>query len=122
MKHKINKFSLYLFGLFSLIVPNGTFAAGAGPFTTMFGGSCSTYGCWISKVWDWATAIIIPLAVIVIVAAGIIYMTSGGNPDRIGLAKKMILGALSGVALLLLARIFLVNFLFGTENKIWWNV
>lgn len=97
-------------------------SAGAGPFTSMFGKKCSTYECWIELVWNWATAIIVPLAVIVIVAAGIIYMTSGGNPDRIGLAKKMIFGALSGVALLLLARVFLVNFLFGTENKIWWNV
>ena len=99
-------------------------------FKSMFGdylsGACKnksgqvgSYECWIQGVWNWSMLIIIPLATIVLIAAGIIYMTSGGNPDRVSLAKKMIFGALSGLALLVLGKVFLVNILGITSS---WNV
>jgi hypothetical protein len=55
------------------------------------------------------------LAPVVIVLAGVIYMTSAGNPSRITLAKKLIYGALSGVAVIVLGRFFLTNIL-----GVWW--
>lgn len=39
--------------------------------------------------------------------AGVIYMTSSGNPDRIKTSKKLIMGALTGVAVIVLGRFFL---------------
>lgn len=89
-----------------------------GAFETMFGGTCSDYNCWIRLVWNWATAILIPLSILVLTAAGVVYMTSGGNPDRVGLAKKMIVGAVSGVGLIVLSRVILT--VLGVGGS--WNV
>jgi preprotein translocase subunit Sec61beta len=38
-------------------------------------------------------------------AAGIIYMVSGGDPTRVKLAKKIVVGVASGVGLIILARV-----------------
>jgi len=97
---------------------NITTGAKPGAFETMFGGTCSDYNCWIRKVWTWATAILIPLSILVLTAAGVVYMTSGGNPDRVGLAKKMIVGAVSGVGLIVLSRVLLT--VLGVGGA--WNV
>jgi|GEM_PF-1844461 len=43
------------------------------------------------------------LAVIVIVYAGIVYASSQGQPDKLGLAKELIVGALIGLFILLSA-------------------
>lgn len=97
-------------------------------FESMFGGSCpdttkpdeNGYQCWIRKVWNWAITIAISLSVLVLTAAGYLYMTSAGNPDRIGLAKKLMIGVFSGIGLLVLSRVLLVNVIgLGAET---WNV
>lgn len=87
-------------------------------FDTMFGGTCPDYGCWITKVWAWATMIMLPLSIIMLIAAGALYATSSGNPDRISLAKKIIIGVLSGLVLIVLARVLLINFV-GLESTQW---
>lgn len=78
-------------------------------FKSMFcsGGTCANYDAWINGLWNWGLMIIIPLSVLMVAAAGVIYTTSAGNPDRIGIAKKMLFGVLSGVGLLILSKILL---------------
>ena len=87
-------------------------------FDSMFGGTCSDYKCWIQKVWAWAVAVMVPLSIIVLIIAGALYATSAGSPDKISLSKKLIIGVLSGLALIVIARILLVNFI-GLDSSVW---
>ena len=104
------KLSLALIPIGTIIasIPNYSFAAAC--FTSVFNKTTCSYNEWIQQVWGWAMGVAFALSVFMLVAAGILWSTSGGNPDKIGVARKMILGVLSGVALLVLARVFL-NFL-----------
>lgn len=87
---------------------------GSGEFSSIFDFKkdsvpCKTYQCWIKKVWSWSTVVMIPLSVIMLIWAGVLFATSGGNPDRISLAKKIILGVVSGIALIVLTRVLLLD-------------
>lgn len=90
-----------------------------GSFDTVFGVNCLTYLCWIQEVWNWTLMIIVPLSVLIISAAGVIYMTAGGDEKRVGTAKKMIWGVLSGVGLIILARVLLINVVGIGSNQLW---
>ncbi len=94
-----------------------------GEFKSVISGRCvSSYEQWIAEVWGWAMMIIVPLSVLILSAAGVLYMTSEGDSNRIGLAKKLIIGVVSGVGLLVLARLLLVIILgedFGGGSGIW---
>lgn len=94
-------------------------APSSNPFGGVFGASCTDYNCWINAAWNWVATVSIPAAAVVIIIAGLLYSTSGGNPDSTGKAKKMIFAALSGIAVLLLAKILLVTFL-GLDSA--WNI
>ena len=77
----------------------------------LLGGTCSAataLTCWLKQVFEFSQTAILLLATAVIVFAGITYMTSAGNPKQIELSKKLILGALSGVAVIVLGKFFLV--------------
>ena len=76
--------------------------------TTMFGGSCSSYDCWIDKVWGWGLTIAVPLATLMVAAGGVIWATAGDTTERVELGKKMITSALSGLAVLILAKLLFV--------------
>ncbi len=65
-------------------------------------------GCWVSAVFSWSQNAVLVLAVAVIMVAGAIYMTSAGNTERIKLSKKLIVGALTGVGVLILGKFFIV--------------
>ncbi len=60
-----------------------------------------------SEFYKYYTNLIVPvgivLAVVVIVYAGIVYASSQGQPDKLGLAKELIVGALIGLLILLSA-------------------
>lgn len=85
---------------------------------TVFGkAKCDSYKCWIGLTWNWAMLILVPLSVLILSAAGVIYVLSEGDSDRIGLAKKMILGVVSGLGLLVLSRVLLA--IIGVEDKAW---
>jgi hypothetical protein len=75
--------------------------------TVFEGKQCDSYECWMGEVWKWSMIIMIPLSVLVLSAAGVLYMVSEGDSNRIGLAKKLILGVFSGIGLLVLARLLL---------------
>ncbi|MDD3480926.1 MAG: hypothetical protein PHW75_01720 [Patescibacteria group bacterium] len=101
----------------------GDGCTGEGEFRSVISGDCiSTYEEWIVEVWGWAMGILVGLSVLILAAAGVIYMTSEGDSNRIGIAKKMIIGVVSGVGLLVLARLLLF-IIFGQEGvDLWWNV
>lgn len=67
----------------------------------------SYIGQYISAFYDYAIAIVGIVAVIVLMIGGIIWLTSGGNPSKIGQAKDLIFGSITGVALLLISWIML---------------
>ena len=62
---------------------------------------------WSNKIFSWAQIVIIPVATAIFILAGITYMTSGGNPNRITFAKKLITGAVSAILVLYLGKYFL---------------
>jgi len=74
--------------------------------------SNSTLKSWTNIVFNWSLGIIGTIAVVLVSIAGIMYMTSAGNPDQIAKAKKLMLQALTGVAVIVLAKFFLT--LLGT--------
>ncbi|MDD5693669.1 MAG: hypothetical protein PHU86_04335 [Patescibacteria group bacterium] len=65
--------------------------------------------CFVARVWAFSQTAILVLAVAGFVIAGIIYMTSAGNPKQIEMTKKIIIGALSAIAVMILGRFFLTN-------------
>lgn len=62
---------------------------------------------YVNRIIGWSYIVIPGLAVIMIIYAGYIYMTSQGNPERVNLAKEIIIGVITGIALLFLIRIIL---------------
>jgi hypothetical protein len=66
-----------------------------------------TIGTYITSIYNYLLAIVGLLSTIVLMAAGIIWMTAAGNTERISLAKNFIIGALTGLLLLLLSYILL---------------
>lgn len=86
--------------------PGGTTAG-----FTLFGKKCnntaSPIECWINEVYNWSKWAMYTIAVLAVIFGGILYMTSAGNPQQVGRAKNVILGALTGVAVIILAKFFL---------------
>ena len=78
---------------------------------TLFGKKCnntaSPIECWINEVYNWSKWAMYTIAVLAVIFGGILYMTSAGNPQQVGRAKNVILGALTGVAIIILAKFFL---------------
>lgn len=66
-------------------------------------------GVYITKLYEWGIPLCVSLAVLVLIYAGYLYATSGGNPDSLKQAKDLIIGALVGLALVILAGIILRN-------------
>jgi len=83
----------------SVSIPGSNFQAGA--TTTFSERSIGYIGQYISGFYNYAMAIVGILAVIVLMIAGVIWLTSGGNPNKVGQAKDLISGALVGLGLLL---------------------
>lgn len=66
-------------------------------------------GEYITLLYRWGIPLCISLAVLVLIYAGYLYATSGGNPDSLKQAKDLIIGALVGLALVILAGVILRN-------------
>lgn len=62
---------------------------------------------YIKAFYNWGLSIVGVLAVLMLMAAGVIWLTSGGDSGKIGNAKKMIAGSLLGTFLLVGAYFFL---------------
>jgi len=66
-----------------------------------------TVGTFITKLYPWAISFGAALAGLMMIYAGYIYVTSQGNPDSTKTAKDLIVGALVGLALIILAGMIL---------------
>lgn len=70
-----------------------------------------SFGCtlqdYIQNLYKWSIGAGAALAVIVLMYAGYLMITSSGDPQKSGLAKEIIVGALTGLALLAGARLIL---------------
>lgn len=69
-------------------------------------GNISNY---ITILYKWVVPFAAGLAVLMIIYSGYLYITSQGNPDNIKQAKDYIIGALVGLALIILAGVILKN-------------
>lgn len=69
----------------------------------------ASYGDWLCAAWDYASIIILPISTIMLMAAGFLWTVSGGDPGRIGKAKEIIWGVVSGLGFLLLSYFLIVK-------------
>jgi len=93
--------------LASLIYPATVFAVETGVAIPGFGNSFASYNSYISAVFQYSMKLGIVLTTLMIIYAGYKYMTSQGNPTAINEAKDIIIGSLSGFALLLVIYLVL---------------
>lgn len=71
--------------------------------------SATTVGSYITAIYKWVLMIGVPLGTLMLIYAGILYMTSQGNQDSIKTAKDIIISTLVGFALIILSGIILQN-------------
>ncbi len=62
-----------------------------------FGSNLTDY---VQNLYNWSIGVGLSLAIIMIMYAGYIMITSTGDPQKVGSAKEMIVGALTGILLL----------------------
>ena len=68
-------------------------------------GEGATFEKVIGRITTWANAIAIPLTTIMILVAGLLYMTGGGNPERIKKAHQALIWAIVGLVVLLFSTV-----------------
>lgn len=96
-------FSVGLFGLMLfLFLPAGVDAASIETGYSIELGTTSPEDIAINII-NWVLGILAIIAVIIIIVAGVLWMTSGGNEERIQKAKKILIAALIGLLIILAA-------------------
>lgn len=96
-----------LLSIFLLSLPVKVFAVETGVAIPGFSTSFASFNSYISAVFQYAMKVGIVLTTLMIIYAGYKYMTSQGNPTALNEAKDIIVGSLSGFALLLLIYLIL---------------
>ncbi|MEZ4210580.1 MAG: hypothetical protein R3B38_02610 [Patescibacteria group bacterium] len=99
---RVYQYLVWVFGFVIILNAGGGIAASFAADKDL--GAFSVLVC---NLFSLMAGIIISLAVITIIAAGIVYATSQGASGGINSAKTMIVSALSGIALYALAGYFL---------------
>jgi TRAP-type C4-dicarboxylate transport system permease small subunit len=107
MKNTFYKFSKYLIVTFTLLWPRSTLAQAVNVTTDL--GSTTNFSEFLTQFFAWALPITSATAVLVLIYAGYLYMTSQGNQENITTAKELITGVVLGILLLFTARILLRN-------------
>lgn len=77
--------------------------------TDLPGGPVSNIGDYVSRLLTWVVPILGGVAVLMIIYAGYLYMTSQGNQEQIGEAKNIMIGVITGILLLFLIEILMKN-------------
>jgi len=117
IKSKLSKIAPILIAITTLQPVTAFAALGTGIDVPGQGISKATsYAQYIGNIYNFAIKLGGILAVLMIIYAGIRYMTSQGNPSAINEAKDILIGSLSGFALLLL--IYLILNLLGLPTVI----
>lgn len=58
----------------------------------------------IEKIGNWVFSFLVAIAAIFLIVAGFFWVTAGGNPENVNKARTMLINALIGVVIALLAR------------------
>lgn len=58
----------------------------------------------IEKIGNWAFTILLVVAVVFLIIAGFWFVTAQGDPEKINKARQMLINALIGIAIALLAK------------------
>jgi len=104
MYGKILKYFYYtLIGLFLLILGSLYLSKNQLIFADEF--KSESLDAFVNDFYPWAITISAGLAVIMLIYSGYLYVTSAGNMEQINKAKEYIIGALSGLAFLILAAL-----------------
>lgn len=107
---KVTLFLVFLMLLFNIIAPSLAFAEYTIPETPTSFGTATSLEKYIALIYDWSLGILTSLAIIVIIFAGYLFMTSTGNPDALARARNLLIAAISSVVLLVLAG-YLISYL-----------
>ncbi len=109
--------NIKIFSLFFIVVVFGlTVNAQIIEFANPLGSGGKDIPTLIDKIATWLLEIGLVIAVIIILWAAFLFMTSGGNKERVTIARKTLLYAVIGITALLLARSvvpFVTNLLSG---------
>ena len=110
--------TLLIFGLFIGIVVIGASGAMAQTITipNPLGSGGKDIPTLINTIATWLLGIGSTIAVIIVIWAAFLFMTSGGNQQRVTMARKTLLYAIIGLTVLLLAKgvtSLIQNFLSG---------
>lgn len=88
-------------GVFLLLI----FAAGAEAINIKNPlGEGATFDTIIKNITKFANSLLAPLSALMMLIAGFLYLTAGGNQEKIKLAHKTIIWALVGIGLVILAN------------------
>ncbi|MBU1017604.1 hypothetical protein KKA33_01090 [Patescibacteria group bacterium] len=102
MKNRTLKIIIATLLLVALFLPFSTFAQDT---TQTVLGEVSTFGEFISLVWNYGSQVIIALAVFLIVLGAFFYVASGGNDERISQGRQMIFGSLIAILIVIFSGI-----------------
>ncbi len=108
--------SLILIGLFGF---NFVEAVGYNGPLVPCGTSKNPEDCTICHLWKLISNIInfisfnlaIPVAAFLFIVAGVIFLTSGGNQNRVGLARSILTNTIIGIAIIFVSWIFIDSLL-----------
>jgi hypothetical protein len=113
-KTKIALLSILVFGLLPIFISFGIEATFDNPL-----GETSDIYTLVMKILDFLIILAFPLSAILIVYAGLLYITSAGNAEKIKTAQKTLIWALIGFAIVLIAKSvppIIEEFLSGTTT------
>jgi len=68
-------------------------------------GGVNCFSQLLTKIASGVGELVASLGVIMIIVAGILYLTSAGSPEKIGVAKKALIYAIAGIAIGLAATV-----------------
>lgn len=79
-------------------------------------GAGATFDTIITNITKFANSLLAPLSALMVLIAGFLYLTAGGNQEKVKLAHRTIIWALVGIGLVILAnsaRIIITQVLTG---------
>ncbi len=85
-------------------IPGSNFQAGT---STKIEDSTASIGIYIKSIYNYLLGIVGIVAAIVLMLAGVIWLTAGGSPDKVSQAKNLIAGSLTGLVLVLVSYVIL---------------
>lgn len=83
------------------------FAFAQGTVDTDFGDNVTGVTDYVNRILDWFIPIVGGVALLMMIYAGYLYMTSQGDSEKINQAKEIIIGVIVGIVLLFAIKLIL---------------